>query len=468
MLIRNAEIHFDQRVDVRIAQGMIAEIGPSLVALPGEELVDAQGAALLPGLNDHHVHLYAFAAAQASVPCGPPQVRDEAALRQQLQRAASALKDGEWLRGIAYHESVAGEIDRDWLDAVVPDHPVRVQQRSGRLWILNSRALREINAEHDSSSPLERIGGRASGRLYDADSWLRSRTSARRPDLHEVSRQFASYGITGLTDTSYQNGIAEFEAFAQARARAELLQDLRVMGDARLDHAQDQAGVTRGEHKFHLHDHDLPDFDVLCADIRRAHRAGRAAAFHCVTRTDLVYALGALREAGSIKGDRIEHAAITPPELMDEIKALGLTIVTQAHFIAERGDAYLRDVAREDQPWLYRLRGFLDEDVPLAAGSDAPYGNANPWLAMQAAVTRRSESGVTMAVEESLAPEQALALFLAPLDAPASAPRRVRVGAVADLCLLNMNWSKASVDLSQVAVRRTWKDGACIWNADGR
>lgn len=467
MLIRNAEINFDQRVDLRIEQGRIVAIAPALSALPDEQILDASGAALLPGLNDHHVHLYAFAAAQASVQCGPPQVRDADGLREQLRKAVSRLNAGAWLRGIGYHESVAGEMDRDWLDAVVPDHPVRIQQRTGRLWILNSCALREINAEHDLAAPLERINGRATGRLYDADTWLRRFTSATRPDLNRISRLFASYGITGLTDTSYQNGPAEFEAFARAQARGELLQNLRVMGDARLDDIDDLVDVTRGEHKFHLHDHALPDFDQLCADIRRSHRAGRATAFHCVTRADLVFALGALREAGCLKGDRIEHAAITPPELMEEIRALGLTIVTQPHFIAERGDEYLKDVAREDQPWLYRLRGFLDDEVPLAAGSDVPYGNASPWLAMQAAVTRRSQSGVTMAVEESLSPEEALSLFLAPLDNPGAGPRRVAVGAPADLCLLDMNWNKACADLSQVTVRRTWKNGVCIWNAEG-
>ena len=466
MLIRNAELDPDRRVDVRIAQGLIAAVEPSLSPLPGEEVIDAQGAALLPGLNDHHVHLYAFAAAQASVQCGPPDVRDEAALRERLRHAASLLKDGAWLRGIAYHESVAGEIDRDWLDAVVPDHPVRIQHRTGRLWILNSRALQAINAEHDPSAPLERVDLRATGRLYDNDAWLRRYTSVKRPDLHQASRLFASYGITGVTDTSHQNGPAEFEAFAQARASNELLQDVRVMGDARLDDARDVDGITRGEHKFHLHDHELPDFDHLCADIRRSHRAGRAAAFHCVTRTDLVFALGALREAGRIQGDRIEHAAVVPPELMEEIKSLGVVVVTQPHFIAERGDEYLRDVAREDQPWLYRLRGFLDDDVPLAAGSDVPYGNANPWLAMQAAVTRRSQSGVTMAVEESLTPEEALALFLSPLGSPGASPRRITVGEPADLCLLDVSWNKACADLSQVKVRHTWKHGACIWNAE--
>lgn len=466
MLIRNAEINLDRRVDVRIAQGLITAIAPSLEVQVGEEVIDALGNALLPGLNDHHVHLYAFAAAQASVQCGPPQVKDTGALRRSLQQAASSLSAGCWLRGIGYHESVAGEIDRDWLDAVVPDHPVRIQQRTGRLWILNSRALQAINAEHDLSAPLERVNGRATGRLYDGDAWLRQYTSRTRPSLHQVSRMFASHGITGVTDTSYQNGPADYEAFAQARASGELLQDLRVMGDASLDDLRDRDGIVRGEHKFHLHDHDLPDFEVLCEDIRRSHRKGRAAAFHCVTRTDLVFALGALKEAGSIMGDRIEHAAIVPPELMDEIRALGLIVVTQPHFIAERGDEYLQDVAREDQPWLYRLRGFLDDDVPLAAGSDVPYGSANPWAAMQAAVTRRSQSGVTMAVEESLSPEEALSLFLAPLHSPGASSRHIRVGEPADLCLLTMNWNKACADLSQVEVRRTWKNGVCIWNAE--
>lgn len=468
MLIRNAEINLDRRVDVRIAHGLVAAIESSLAVLPQEEVIDARGAALLPGLNDHHVHLYAFAAAQASVQCGPPQVGDADALRAQLRRAAVSLGEGDWLRGIAYHESVAGEIDRDWLDAVVPDHPVRIQQRSGRLWILNSRALQVTDAEHDLSAPLERVGGRATGRLFDGDGWLRQYTSRQRPALHAISRMFASHGITGITDTSYQNGPADYEAFAQAHASGELLQYVRVMGDARLDQLQEREGVMRGEHKFHLHDHELPDFEVLCEDIRRSHRAGRAAAFHCVTRTDLVFALGALKEAGSFKGDRIEHAAIVPPELMDEIRALGLIVVTQPHFIAERGDQYLQDVAREDQPWLYRLRGFLDDGVPLAAGSDVPYGSANPWAAMQAAVTRRSQSGVTMAVEESLTPEQALDLFLSPLNAPGAMPRRLDVGAPADLCLLAVNWNQACADLSQVDVRRTWKSGVCIWNADAR
>lgn len=466
MLIRNAQINCDAQADVRIASGRITEIGSGLAAQHGEVLIDARGAALLPGLRDHHLHLYALAAAQASVPCGPPQVHNAKELAHNLRVAASRLTTGTWLRGTAYHESVAGEIDRDGLDTVVAEHPLRIQHRSGRLWILNSRALELVMADGASDTPLERIDGRVTGRLYDADGWLRTRIGGVRPDLSVVSRELAGRGVTGVTDTSHHNGSDAFQSFVDARARGELLQEVCIMGGAELDEVTDTAGVRRGAHKFHLHENDLPDFDGLCAQIRRAHRAGRGVAFHCVTRTDLVFALSALREAGSVAGDRIEHAAIVPPELLAQIKALGLTVVTQPNFIAERGDAYLRDVAVDDQAWLYRLRGFLDAGVPLAAGSDAPYGDIDPWAAMQAAVTRRTRDGQCIGAIEALTPEQALALFTTDLSAPGGTPCRIEVNAPADLCLLDSGWQTARSDLSRVCVRLTLRCGVEIWRAD--
>jgi predicted amidohydrolase YtcJ len=466
VLIRNAELDCGARVaDVRISDGRISEIGTALRAARGDAVIDAHGDALLPGLHDHHLHLFALAAAHASVQCGPPEMQSAAALAQRLREAAARLHDGAWLRGVGYHESVAGEIDRDWLDRWVPMRPLRVQHRSGRLWILNSRALEQLG-ELAADVPLERVDGRISGRLYDSDAWLRSRIGATRPDLSEVSRLYASYGVTGLTDTSHHNGPEEFRIFAMARQRGELRQDVLVMGDTRLDRVKDGAGVYRGAHKFHLHEHELPEFDLLCAQIRRAHRAGRAVAFHCVTRTDLVLALGALREAGSKPGDRIEHAAVTPPELMPEFVALGLAVVTQPGFIAERGDDYLRDVATEDQPWLYRLRGFLDAGVALAGSSDAPYTDPNPWLAMQAAVTRRTRDGRSIGADEALMPEQALALFTSPLRQPGALTQRVAVGAPADLCLLDAPWRHVRANLAKTRVRMTLKDGAEIWGGD--
>ncbi len=459
MLIRRAELD-GLRMDLRLRDGHIAEIAEGLPALPGEDVLDADGGALLPGLKDHHLHLHALAAARASVDCGPPSVADAEALAAALRQADGRLPPGQWLRGIGYHESVAGDLDRHWLDAVVPDRPLRLQHRSGRLWLLNSAALAQV--EQSAGDPLERRDGRATGRLYDADAWLRSRIGGRRPALGEVSRWLASRGVTGLCDTSHDNDTAAWIVFAEAQRRGELLQSLRVMGSAALDAVSDRPGLQRGERKFHLHDHELPDFDALCADIRAAHAADRGVAFHCVSRVDLAFALAALQEAGVRGGDRIEHASVCPPEFLEQVGELDLTVVTQPGFIATRGDAYLRDVEEFDRPWLYRLRGFLDQGIRLAGSSDAPYGDADPWAAMDAAVRRRTASGQSVAGMESLTPEQALALFTSPLEAPGSGAPKLEVGAVADLCLLTQAWGVARNALAQVEVRACWRDGELI------
>ena len=71
-----------------------------------------------------------------------------------------------------------------------------------------------------------------------------------------------------------------------------------------------------------------------------AHAAGRPVAVHCVTRVQLVLTLAALDAAGRLPGDRIEHGAVIPAESLPDLR--GLTVVTQPHFVAERGEQYAR------------------------------------------------------------------------------------------------------------------------------
>ncbi|WP_036517974.1 amidohydrolase family protein [Nevskia soli] len=468
MLIRRAEINFSVVVDLRVANGRVAAIAPQLLAQDHETVIEANGAALVPGLRDHHLHLASLAASRSSLRCGPPQVHTAA----QLAALLGAQGEGcGWVRGIGYHESVAGEIDRDWIDCHLSNRPVRIQHRGGRLWVLNSLALQVLGVDEAGADPLERIGGRLSGRLYDNDRWLRQRLGRERPNLAGVSLHLASRGVTGLTDASPNNGPEEVRWLRQAQQRGELLQELLVMGDASLDDfgmepaASDTvaSSLRIGPRKFHLHEAHLPDYEQVCAGIRQARQAARNVAFHCVTRAELVYTLGALREAGVSAGDRIEHASVTPPELLEEIRELGLTVVSQPGFVAERGDSYLEAVEADDQPWLYRLRAFVDAGVPLAGSSDAPFAEAEPWQAMQAAVTRRSAAGRSVGAAEALSPEQALALFTSPLDTPGQAPGRVEVGAVADLCLLDAGWKSVRLDLAAARPRLTLRGGQVIW-----
>lgn len=466
LLIREAELLSGARADVRVLGGRIERIAAHVPAQEGETVIEAHGRALCVGLHDHHLHLMAHAASLESLPCGNPVVgcvtgfADLLRMRARLENPAAP----GWIRGIGYHEGVGGPIDRRWLDAVAPQVPVRIQHRSGRLWILNTCALRRLGvAEDERGTPLERINGRLTGRLYDGDDWLRVRLAGTYPTLARTSEALARLGVTGVTDAGARNGRGEFAHFVAERRSGRLHQDVLVMGNGELDGLADAPGVGVGPTKLYLRDSDLPPFESFCDAIVRSHTAGRPVAIHCVTRAELFFAAAALQQAVPRLGDRIEHASVTPPEALALLRELGVIVVTQPHFILERGDRYLAEVEPEDLPWLYRGRGFAAAGIPLAAGSDAPYGDLNPWLAMSAATQRRTRRGALLGADEGLAPAAALALFCSPAQGPGGAPRQVEVGAPGDLCLLDRPWEAALGDLAAIHVKATFKDGRVIW-----
>ncbi len=441
MLIRNAEIWRLGKGDVRIAEGRIAAIG-RLEPKLGEAVLDARGGALLPGLHDHHIHLTALAARRASVPCGPPEVNDAAALAKALARPGIG-----WLRGIGYHECVAGMLDRHRLDAMTSDRPVRIQHRSGRMWFLNSMALDLLPGDAPGLD-------RSTGRLFDEDSWLRQALGSVPPCFASVSAELATFGITGITDMSPANDPAMARHFARERDEDRLRQNYLMAGTLALDEATCIA-------KLHLHENALPDLDDCTAFVRAAHERGRPVAVHCTTETELVFALAAIEDAGVLRGDRIEHGSILPDHLLDELVRLDLRVVVQPHFIAERGDQYLCDVDPCDVPLLYRLRSLAEAGIVMASGSDAPFGEPDPWAAMRAAVGRTTRGGMVMGAHEALTPEAALALFLAD-PADLTSERRIEAGAAANLCLLDRPWRVARDRLSAVDVRTTWVDGSIV------
>lgn len=422
LLIVNAEVEGVANLDVRCRDGRVVEVGRNLDVTPGEHSLDARGGALLPGLNDHHVHLFALAAARRSVKCGPPEVTTFA----ELETALEAAPGEDWIRGVGYHESVAGMLDIQSLDALRGDRPVRIQHRSGKMWFVNSLAATRLGIE-TTDGRLFRLDGLLRERLAEDDDLVAS--------VEETSRLLAGYGIAGITDATYTNDRTTEAIYRQL----DLRQQVALMGDETL---------SGGSLKVMLDEAALPDVDRLRERIARAHERKRPVAFHCVTRTELVFALAAFGDAGTLPGDRIEHAAVTDAATMALLhgvsgEARHVTVVTQPNFIAERGDQYLRDVPAKDHDNLYRCRGFLEAGLPLGGGTDAPFGDPDPWKAMQAAVERRTPDGQVIGVDEKLTPEEAVALFLAPLDNPGGAARRVEIGTRADLCLLTRPWSSA-------------------------
>jgi predicted amidohydrolase YtcJ len=427
-------------VDVRASGGVIAEIDRRLPARPGDDELDGRRGALIPGLHDHHIHLMALAAAERSPFVGPPYVADTDQFAAALSRAHRTLSQGEWLRAIGYHESVAGPLDRWRLDAFVAERPVRVQHRSGGAWILNSAALALTGIDGEVDHPgIERDGeGRPTGRLLGLDRWLRDRLPQHAPpDLAVVGRRLASYGVTGVTDLTPVALLHDLDPIAAAAADGSLPQHVTVSGGPRLAAVEMPAPLATGPVKVVVADFALPAFEDLTRWMRAAHDAGRPVAVHCVTRAGLALALAAWDDVGSRPGDRIEHGSVVPPDLRSIVASRGLWVVTNPGFVHERGDRYLIEVDADDLPHLYPCRSLIEAGIPVGGSTDAPFGHPDPWRDVAAAIERRTAGGEPLGLREAVSPERALALFLTPPEAPGGTPRRVAVGAPADLVVLD-------------------------------
>jgi len=460
LVLRRVEVD-GRRCDVLIRDGRVADVGGPFRGT-GDNAIDGEGGAVIPGLHDHHLHLLALAAELTSVRCGPPDVTDAAELAGALRAAATAIPPDAWVRGTGYHEQVAGHLDAQALDRIVPDRPVRIQHRSGALWMLNSLALRAVAHVLDGSPDVERDeDGTPTGRLWRYDARLRPALPTTPPDLGAVGRLLASHGITGVSDATPALDADTFDLLSRARGTT-LPQDLCLLGAP----LASDAGPGLPPWKIHLRDHDLPALEALTAEIARARAAARAVAVHCVTRESLLLTLAALQEAGPLVGDRIEHGAVVPPEVHDWMRRLGVTVVTQPAFIATRGDDYRRDAEPDDLGCLYPFRSLLDAGVPTVASSDAPYGPVDPWAVMRAARDRRTPSGAVLLPDERVTVATALDGYLAPLTDPAAPPRVVRPGAPADLVLLRGTLQDCLADPDTGRVRLVLKDGRIVHGGD--
>lgn len=405
MLIQRAVLLDGTPADIRFG-ARIVDVADRLVPRPGEDVYDAAGGTVLPGLHDHHLHIRAAAAAMTSVHVGPEVVRNLDDLRG-LLTGAPVGADG-WIRAVGYHDAGAGELDRGVLDAAGPSVPVRVQHRSGVLWTVNSAGLQRLG-----------LPGHPDGRLRSADISWSAALPRTEPDLAQFSSRLCGYGVTGLTDATPDLGAADAAVMAEARRRGDLRQGVHLLAPG----------------KRILHDDDL-DLDELTRWVGDRHAEDVPVALHCVTAAQLIVALAALRSAGRHPADRIEHAATVPDDAVAELAAAGVTVVTQPNFVAERGDQYLVDVPAAQHHELWRVATLTRAGVPVALSTDAPFGDADPWAVMRAAVHRRTPGGAVLGPRERISAQAALTMFLGTAQAPLS-PRRVCPDAPGDLCVLS-------------------------------
>jgi predicted amidohydrolase YtcJ len=186
-----------------------------------------------------------------------------------------------------------------------------------------------------------------------------------------------------------------------------------------------------------------------------------------VTAAQLVVTIAALRAAGSHPLDRIEHAAVVPQDNLadlSDLAKLGLTVVTQPNFVAERGDQYFADVPAAEHDQLWRVASLLNAAVPVALSTDMPFGHGDPWTAMRAAVHRTTPSGAVLNAGECVSALTALTMFLGRPDEPGRA-RTVEIGQPGDLCVLSEPPATALAELDAGMVAATIIGGELVYFA---
>ena len=135
-------------------------------------------------------------------------------------------------------------------------------------------------------------------------------------------------------------------------------------------------------------------------------------------------------------------------------------MVTQPGFLWQRGDQYLKDLEPREIEVLYRHRALLEAGVNTVVSSDGPYGPVNPWKVMDAASRRTTQSGTTIGGQERVSPDHSLRGYLLNAHGLKEPAREIRVGANADLCLLQLPWCEAKKQVANVKVQATIRSGA--------
>src|SRR4030043_536164 len=110
---------------------------------PGR-LINCDGMMVIPGFNDAHIHVLAYASNLLGVDCSPASVKSISDIQDKLRQEAQRIPPGTWIKGSGYNEFYLAERrhpTRHDLDRAAPHHPVKLVHRSMHACVLNSLAL---------------------------------------------------------------------------------------------------------------------------------------------------------------------------------------------------------------------------------------------------------------------------------------------------------------------------------------
>jgi predicted amidohydrolase YtcJ len=465
-----------------IADGRVVDQVP-----PGARRVDLDGACVLPGFNDAHVHFPTWS-------MGLRQVRLEGAesLAEAVGRVADALPATGWVRGLGWRDASWTEPPtRAALDAIAPDTPVILTSRDYHSLWLNSAALAHSGGDLDApGGVVERDEeGEPTGVLRENAAWrFRDRYAMPSHDellnaCREGLRVAASRGVTAIHDKD--GWVGSLELFQRLHAAGELtLRVWQSIPAERLSHLRElglrsgfgddllRAGYlkvfmdgTLGSATARLLDGsgvEITSSQRLAEIVREAAAAGWPVGVHAIGDAANRAALDAFEETADAwrplgLRQRIEHAQLLDDAELPRFAALGVSASVQ--FSHAPSDRDLADRIWEGHPGAYAYRSLLDAGALLANGSDAPVEELDPLAGIVAAVLRTLDERPAWRPEQTLTAAEALeATCVAPAILAGDEHRRGTLtrGMAADLVVLDRDPLGCAPDeLPDVSVEAT-------------
>lgn len=425
-------------VDVRVVDGMVSAVAPSLAPDRAEEAVACGGRFAIPGLWDKHVHLAQWAAVRQRLDTsgarGPEEVL--ARLGAHLEQHA----DDPVVVGVGHRTALwSRRPSVAELDAVCGARPVVLVSGDGHSGWLSTAAYRLLGVAPGSELLEEADWFPLYGRLAElapagGTAYADAVAAASRAGVvGVVDLEFGSDflrwpervagGVTGLRvrSATYPEGLP---LVAELGLRSGdpltdghdlvVMGPLKVISDGSLNTrtalcCQPYADAPRGgTGRANYDPAEMADL------LSQAAALGLDATVHALGDAALGVALAAFgstgdwggRPSGAARGS-IEHAQLVTWEDLDTMAGLGLTASVQpAHLLDDR------DVS--DRCWADRtercfaFRAMLDRGIPLALGSDAPVSALDPWLAMAAAVHRSADEREPWHQEQAIGAAEAL------------------------------------------------------------
>ncbi len=462
-------------------------------ALPrGHRRVDLAGRTMIPGFNEAHNHMIGYGTALGQIDAAFPTVKSIGDIVAAVREKASETPAGQWIIGRGYDDNKLDERRHPFrhdLDAATTEHPVMIVNGSGHLSAVNSKALDMAGIRNGSPDPqgghfVVDEHGEPTGVLHEtAQQPVRDQIPVPTVEDHiEALRRcndaYVASGITSSQDAgsltanhvrAYQiavergvlklrtsmmiretlidqlDGLGALQGFGSNRLRigpVKLFIDGSLIGRTAAvtqpflnDPRDDNLGLTM------MPKEQFEDY------VMRAHAMGYQIAVHAIGDRGIDWVLDAYEKALTAhpRADhrhRVEHCGICRPDILDRIQRLGVIPVTQPVFILEYGDGFIRHLGMERIQLTYPFRSFLDRGIRPVFSSDCPVSSFVPMKSIQAAVTERTGTDQSYALEEAVTVEEALEMYTvagAHVTFEEDIKGQIKAGMLADFAILEQD-----------------------------